>query len=126
MRGNDGKARRSEVECALIDFYPILKESEGSAYADGRAKVLLLEAFFEIYDKTEGTQHSAIVKDLYMKKDSAKVNLQKIANVSNTDITTLWRYRKKYIKVMEYLRDLPEGSKAALLISLLSDAGKTK
>lgn len=120
MRGDNGKIKRSEVECVLIDYYPYIVSSDMKGNGEGRAKILLLKAFFEIYDDIEGTQHSEIVKYLYFRRDSASVNLQKIASKLNMDMTTLWRYRKKYVKVMEFLRNIPTGSIAEKLIYKLS------
>ena len=126
MRGDNGKIKRSEVECALIDYYPYIVSSDTEGNGEGRAKILLLKAFFEIYDEIEGTQHSEIVKYLYFRRDSASVNLQKIASKLNMDMTTLWRYRKKYVKVMEYLRYIPTGSNTEKLIDVLINGGKNK
>ena len=126
MRGDNGKIKRSAVECALIDYYPYIVSSDTEGNGEGRAEILLLKAFFEIYDDIEGTQHSEIVKYLYFRRDSASVNLQKIASKLNMDMTTLWRYRKKYVKVMEYLRYIPTGSIAEKLIDVLINGGKNK
>ena len=126
MRGDNGKIKRSEVECALIDYYPYIVSSDTEGNGEGRAKILLLKAFFEIYDDIEGTQHSEIVKYLYFRRDSASVNLQKIASKLNMDMTTLWRYRKKYVKVMEYLRCIPTGSNTEKLIDVLTNGDKNK
>ena len=126
MRGDNGKIKRSEVECALIDYYPYIVSSDTEGNGEGRAKILLLKAFFEIYDEIEGTQHSEIVKYLYFRRDSANVNLQKIASKLNMDMTTLWRYRKKYVKVMEYLRCIPTGSNTEKLIDVLTNGDKNK
>lgn len=126
MREDNGKIKRSEVECALIDYYPYIVSSDTGGNSEGRVKILLLKAFFEIYDDIEGTQHSEIVKYLYFRRDSASVNLQKIASKLNMDMTTLWRYRKKYVKVMEYLRYIPTGAIAEKLIDVLINGGKNK
>ena len=126
MRGDNGKIKRSEVECVLIDYYPYTVSSDTECNGEGRAKILLLKAFFEIYDDIEGTQHSEIVKYLYFRRDSASVNLQKIASKLNMDMTTLWRYRKKYVKVMEYLRCIPTGSNTEKLIDVLTNGDKNK
>ena len=121
MREDNGKIKRSEVECALIDYYPYIVSSDTEGNSEGRAKILQLKVFFEIYDEIEGTQHSEIVKYLYFRRDSASVNLQKIASKLNMDMTTLWRYRKKYVKVMEYLRNIPAGANTKKLINRLSN-----
>jgi len=61
--------------------------------------------YFKIYDLTEGTNHSLIIKDLYI-NPSEKFNLDNICYDAGLNERTLYRYRKKYVAVFEEITEL--------------------
>ena len=85
--------------------------------------MLLLKAFFEIYDAVEGTQHLSVVSRLYSDKKRRSGGMEKTARDFHMDMTTLWRYRKKYLKAMNYIVDAPPGSSVAEIMRIAACSG---
>lgn len=61
--------------------------------------------YFKILDKSEGTNHSDIIKDLYSQKIESII-LDDVCNKNGINDRTLYRYRKKYVRVLECIIEL--------------------
>lgn len=64
-----------------------------------------LKYYFKIYDKSEGTNHSKIIEGLYSNK-ADDIVLDKICINNGIYDRTLYRYRKKYVQVLEAIIEI--------------------
>lgn len=110
--------KRKECEYLLTESY---EEYEHSGSDERhKAEMLIMTVFFEIYDFMEGTCHTAIVRELYF-NNKAGPTLEKVAQSVHADISTLRRYRKKYLKALLYILRHPKDSAVAKLVKILSN-----
>lgn len=109
--------KRKDLEYAISEF--VAKTTESGVYGLETGSKMIFKAFFELYDFVEGTNHSGLINKLYFGKNSLCVNLEKIAQDEHVDISTLRRYRKKYLKALLYILRCPNDSALAKLIKAL-------
>ena len=110
-------ASRNKTEQSVITFLNVADENN----VKSTIIKLLVKSVFEIYDYVGGTQHALLVNDLYFNKGAMFNNLEKTAQKFHVDISTLRRYRKRYIKILFYIQHLPEKSSVVELIEQIKD-----
>lgn len=112
MAGHDMKTilqeRRKDAEMKFIEMYQTSKTENVSSLE--KIKIDIVKIFFEIYDIIENSCHSEIIEKLYFFEGKTLAKLETIANEIFMDISSLRRYRQKYIRVISYVTDPPQGS----------------
>lgn len=97
--------RRKDAEIRLMEM--IRTNATEKANKADIIKVKMVKIFFDIFDVVESSRHSEIIERLYFSDESSLSKLEDIANEVFVDISTLRRYRQKYIKAFMYIINPP-------------------
>lgn len=116
------KLKRNKIEQMLIDAH--MNDGKAKAITADSIKIIILKMFFEIYDVMESTSHLICFIRLYFSRDSAFVTLEKVAQDTYSDISTLRRNRRKYRKAILYVFSAPVGSYVRAFMRLISHESK--
>ena len=100
--------RRKDAEMQFIKMCKMSRMAKLNTV--DKIKVKLFKIFFDIYDEMENSRHAEYIDKLYFFDNDSLAKLENIANEVFVDISTLRRYRQKYIKAILYIIDPPVGS----------------
>ncbi len=100
--------RRKDAEMKLMEMSRANASDKTNIV--NAVKIKLIKIFFNIFDAVESSRHSEIIERLYFSDESSLAKLEDIANEVFVDISTLRRYRQKYIKAILYIIEPPCGS----------------
>ncbi len=100
--------RRKDTEMKFMEICRLY--GIGNINAVDTVKIKTLKIFFDILDVMDDSHHAEMIDRLYFSNNHSLERLEDIANEMYVDISTLRRYRQKYIKVILYITDPPFGS----------------